>query len=246
MTRAVVLILAGALIAAGIAAASSMDSRVVDAQFHSTALDATLHYEVYLPADYATSAQRYPVVYFLHGLPAGANAYQSFGFVERALDQTGDDAILVIPQGARYNEPDPEYVDHARGDRWETAIGTELPAVIDGRFRTIATRPARAIIGISAGGFGAMHIGIADLQRFGVIESWSGYFHPTDPTGTKALDLGPHNDVHRQLEATRATIKRLQTTIAFYVGDGDSRFLAENRQLNAELTAAGIPHTFHI
>ena len=246
MTRAGVLILAGALIAAGIAAASPTQSRIVDAQFHSKAIDATLHYEVYLPADYATSAKAYPVVYFLHGLPAGATAYQSFGFVERALDQTGDGAILVIPQGARYNEPDPEYVDHAKGDRWETAIGTELPTVVDSRFRTIATRGGRAIIGLSAGGFGAMHIGIADLQRFGVIESWSGYFHPTDPTGTTALDLGPHNDVHKQLKATRATIKRLQTTIAFYVGDGDSRFLAENKQLNAELTAAGIPHTFHI
>jgi enterochelin esterase-like enzyme len=246
MTRAGALILAGALIAAGIAAASPTQSRIVDAQFHSKAIDAALHYEVYLPADYATGAKAYPVVYFLHGLPAGAKAYQSLGFVERALDQTGDGAILVIPQAARYNEPDPEYVDRAKGDRWETAIGTELPAVIDARYRTIATRNGRAIIGLSAGGFGAMHIGVADLQRFGVIESWSGYFHPTDPTGTTALDLGPHNDVHRQLKATRATIRKLHTTIAFYVGDGDSRFLAENRQLNAELTAAGIPHTFHI
>jgi enterochelin esterase-like enzyme len=246
MTRAGALILAGALIAAGIAAASPTQSRIVDAQFHSKAIDAALHYEVYLPADYATGAKAYPVVYFLHGLPASAKAYQSLGFVERALDQTGDGAILVIPQAARYNEPDPEYVDRAKGDRWETAIGTELPAVIDARYRTIATRNGRAIIGLSAGGFGAMHIGVADLQRFGVIESWSGYFHPTDPTGTTALDLGPHNDVHRQLKATRATIRKLHTTIAFYVGDGDSRFLAENRQLNAELTAAGIPHTFHI
>jgi S-formylglutathione hydrolase FrmB len=246
MTRAGVLILAGALIAACVAAAAPAQSRIVDGQFHSQAIDATLHYEVYLPADYATTTRAYPVIYFLHGLPAGANAYQSFGFVEHALDQTGDDAILVIPQGARYNEPDPEYVDHAAGDRWETAIGTELPRVIDGNFRTIAIRAGRAIIGLSAGGFGAMHIGIADLQRFGVIESWSGYFHPTDPTGTKALNLGPHNDVHKQLRATRATIKQLHTTIAFYIGDGDSRFIAENRQLNAELTAAGIPHTFHI
>jgi enterochelin esterase-like enzyme len=246
MTRAGVLILAGALIAAAIASASPTQSRIVDAQFHSEAIDAALHYEIYLPVDYATSAKRYPVVYFLHGLPAGAKAYEGLRFVERALDETGDGAILVIPQGARYDEPDPEYVDHATGDRWEAAIGTELPAVVDSRYRTIATRNGRAIIGLSAGGFGAMHIGIAELRRFGVIESWSGYFHPTDPTGTRALDLGPHNDVHRQLAATRARIRRLHTTIAFYVGDGDSRFLAENKQLNAELTAAGIPHTFHI
>jgi len=59
-----------------------------------------LHFEVYLPTDYSTTAHRYPVVYFLHGLPSGATAYQAFGFVERALDQVGKPAILVIPQGA--------------------------------------------------------------------------------------------------------------------------------------------------
>jgi S-formylglutathione hydrolase FrmB len=251
MTRAGALILAGALIAAGIAAASPTQSRIVDAQFHSKAIDAALHYEVYLPADYATGAKAYPVVYFLHGLPAGAKAYQSLGFVERALDQTGDGAILVIPQAARYNEPDPEYVDRAKGDRWETAIGTELPAVIDARYRTIATRNGRAIIGLSAGGFGAMHIGVADLQRFGVIESWSGYFHPTDPTGLRALDLGSKQldavaDVHAQARQAVPKLPAQPILIAFYVGRDDTRFEAENEQLNQELSRAGIPHVFRI
>lgn len=246
MKRAGVAILAGALIVAGVTAASAARLRVQDDLFQSAAIAGKLHYEVYLPDDYWSSKRRYPVVYFLHGLPSGANAYQTFGFVERALDQTGKAAILVIPQGARYNETDPEYVDRTAGHRWETAIGTELPAVVDARYRTIATRPARAIIGLSAGGFGAMHIGIADLDRFGVIESWSGYFHPTDPTGTKALQLGAHDNVHDQLQATQAVIKKLHTTIAFYIGNGDSRFIAENRQLNRELTAAAIPHVFRV
>ena len=134
-----------------------------------------------------------------------------------------------MPQGARWNEPDPEYVDHGPGDRWETAIARELPVIVDSLYRTIPTRAARAIVGVSAGGFGAMHIGFAHLDTFSVVQSWSGYFHPTDPTGTKAIDLGPDNDVHRQLLATRATLLRLHTTIAFYVGNGDSRFLAENQ-----------------
>ena len=91
-----------------------------------------------------------------------------------------------------------------------------------------------------------MHLGLAHLNTFSVIESWSGYFHPTDPTGTKALDLGPKNDVHEQLLATRAKILRLHTKISFYVGDGDSRFLAENRELNHELSGAHVPHVFRI
>ena len=245
MKRAGLFVLAGALLLAA-SAAGRDQSRVQEGVFRSQAITASLHYEVYLPSDYDSSSRRYPVIYFLHGLPSGATAYQGAGFVESALDAVGQPAILVAPQGARYNEPDPEYVDHDVGDRWETAIARELPQVIDSRYRTIPTRAARAIVGLSAGGFGAMHIGLAHLGEYAVIESWSGYFHPTDPTGTKALDYGPANDVHAQLRQTAAVLKRMHTLIAFYVGNGDSRFLAENRQLNLELGRAGIPHIFRI
>jgi enterochelin esterase-like enzyme len=246
MKRAGLLILAGALITAAVAAAGPDRSRIQDDHFHSFALDGTLHFEVYLPSDYATSTRRYPVVYFLHGLPSSAKAYQQFGFVENALDGAGKAAILVVPQGARWNEPDPEYVDHDPGDEWETAIAGELPVIVDSLYRTIPTRAGRAIVGLSAGGFGAMHLGLAHLNTFSVVQSWSGYFHPTDPTGTKAIDLGAKNDVHEQLLATRSELLRLHTTIAFYVGNGDTRFLAENRQLNLELSGAGVSHVFRV
>ena len=117
MKRAGIIVLAGALLSAAIAAAGPDRSRVQDDHFHSFALDGTLHFEVYLPADYGTTGRRYPVVYFLHGLPSGATAYQGVGFVEHALDEVARSAILVAPQGARWNEPDPEYVDHGPGDR---------------------------------------------------------------------------------------------------------------------------------
>jgi len=221
-------------------------SREFDLAFRSAALRGELHYEVYLPGGYASSGKRYPVVYFLHGLPASSVGYKAAGFVEQALDKTGRQAILVAPQGARDNEPDPEYVDHGPGDRWETAIATELPRIVDARYRTIRSRSGRAIIGLSAGGFGAMHNAIAHLGEFAAVESWSGYFHPTDPTGTKALSLGAANDVHEQIRATVAELHRLPLFLAFYVGRGDARFEAENVQLNRELAQDRIPHVFRL
>ena len=244
MKRAGILVLAGALVATLVAASDPMRER--DADFRSQAISGTLHYVVYLPPGYGAAGMRYPVVYFLHGLPSSGTAYRSVGFVEQALDELKRPAILVAPQGARWNEPDPEYVDHGPGDRWETAIARELPRVVDSRYRTIRSRDGRALVGLSAGGFGAMHIALAHLDTFSVVESWSGYFHPTDPTGTKAIDLGAGNDVHRQLQATRTRLRRLSTYIAFYVGTGDSRFAAENEQLNRELARAGIPHVFRL
>ena len=206
---------------------------------------------MYLPPGYATSGLHYPVVYFLHGLPAGPLDYRSVGFVENALDGLRRQAILVAPPGARAGDSDPEYLDRGPQRRWETAIAQELPRIVDARFRTIASRRGRALIGLSAGGYGAMHLALAHLGEFSVVESWSGYFHPTDPTGTKPLDLGSASDndradVHRQTTRVLAQLHTLPTLIAFYVGTRDARFAAENEQLNQELTRAGIEHIFRL
>ncbi len=226
-------------------------SRALDTDYSSTALAGRLHFEVYLPAGYSTSAIRYPVVYFLHGLPASDTSYGSLHFVERALDRVGKPAILVVPQGARQGESDPEYVDRGAGDNWGTAIAQELRRVVDARYRTIASRAGRALVGVSAGGYGAMHIALGHLDEFSVVESWSGYFHPTDPTGTKPLGLGSAArdamaDVHEQLAWARPRLAVLPTYIAFYVGRRDARFVAENEQLDRELSRASIRHLFRV
>ena len=225
--------------------------RTWDSGFHSVALGGVLHFEVILPVDYDTSGRRYPVIYFLHGLPAGGGDYRGLGFVQRALDGLGPKAILVVPQGARGGDSDPEYLDRGPGREWATAIASELPRVVDARYRTIASRKGRALIGLSAGGYGAMHLALGHLADFSVVESWSGYFHPTDPTGLQGLDLGSQQDndrvnVHAQARQISARLRSLPTLIAFYVGRGDTRFAAENRQLNQELSRGGIGHVFRL
>jgi enterochelin esterase-like enzyme len=89
-------------------------------------------------------------------------------------------------------------------------------------------------------------LGVHHLDRFSVIESWSGYFHPTDPTGTIALDRGSDADAHAQIASLKKTVSRLPTFLAFYVGRGDTRFRAENVQFDQELTAARVPHRFAV
>jgi enterochelin esterase-like enzyme len=225
--------------------------RAQDTEFRSQAIDGQLHFVAYLPSGYDQGTTRYPVVYLLHGLPAGGTGYRGIGFVEQALDATGLPAILIAPQGSTDSDTDPEYLNQGPGKQWDTAITSELVRVVDTRFRTISTRRGRALVGVSAGGYGAMHLALKHLDEFGAVESWSGYFHPTNPAGTKALDLGStlandQADVHRQLELSRARLKALATFIAFYVGSDDTRFAAENRQLNVELSRAGVPHVFRV
>jgi S-formylglutathione hydrolase FrmB len=208
----------------------------------------SLGYEVYLPDGYDTSNLRYPVIYFLHGLPANSSAFRQFGWLDSAMDAQRRQAILVVPQAASGADTDPEYLG-----RWETAIASDIPKAVDAHYRTIPSRAGRAIIGLSAGGYGAMHLALAHLAKFSVVESWSGYFHPTDPTGDYAIDLGStaKNDaanVHKQFAALLAQLKELPLYIGFYIGRADQTgsFVAENEQLNQELTVARIPHVFRL
>ena len=76
-------------------------NRRIDSAFRSQALGGSLRFEAYLPPGYATSGKRYPVLYFLHGLPAGPTGYKGGGFVADALARVGRPAIVVTPQGSR-------------------------------------------------------------------------------------------------------------------------------------------------
>ena len=223
----------------------------VDLSFGSDALRDEVGLRVYLPPGYHTSKRRYPVIYFLHGLPASSVAYRNTDFLREAMAHLGRDAIVVAVQGARDGEPDTEYLDTSPGHDWETAIAVEAPRFVDRRFRTIQGRRGRAIVGVSAGGYGAMLLGLHHLGRFAVIESWSGYFHPTDPTGSVGLDLGSsaknaRASAHSFIAGLRPILARDGTFLAFYVGADDHRFRTENEQFDRELAAARVPHLFRI
>jgi enterochelin esterase-like enzyme len=247
-----VLLAALATAAVGVAVAharpASVEPPVLDTSFASQALKGRLKVAVYLPIGYGSDGKRYPVVYFLHGLPAIPSAYRGASFVAGALR---DRAILVAPQGDRDGDSDPEYLDWGPGRNWETALSVELPDWVDSHFRTIPSRRARALVGLSAGGYGAFLIGLHHLDTFGAVESWSGYFHPTDPSGTQPLDTGSTTknrraSAHALLPSVRAALRVYPTFIGFYVGDGDTRFAAENAVLDRELAQAKIPHLYRV
>ena len=223
---------------------------VSEDSFTSKALRGRLRFAVYLPPGYG-SRGRFPVIYYLHGLPATSSAYLTFGFVPATLEARKLKAIVVAPQGARDGDSDPEYLDWEPGRNWETAIAEELPAYVDTHYRTIRDRRGRALVGISAGGYGAFLLALHHLPSFGVVESWSGYFHPTDPSGTKPLERGsPGEDAfanaHTLVKDLHGDIGRYPTLIGFYIGRADDRFLPENIRLNRELTAARVPHVFRV
>jgi S-formylglutathione hydrolase FrmB len=186
------------------------------------------------------------VIYFLHGLPASPLAYRGIGFIASALDALGGRAIVVAPQGARDGDGDPEYLDWGPGRNWETAIASELPRYVDAHYRTIRSRRGRAPVGLSAGGYGAVVLALNHLSDFSVVESWSGYFRPTTPSGTSVIPHTGAQSAPALVPRLRADERRRPTFFAFYVGAGDRRFRVVNTQLDRELRAADIKHVFRI
>lgn len=245
------LVLCLAVTAVPAAGAPRTTGTIVQFSFASKAVQRTLHLEVYLPAGYIGGTLHYPVVYFLHGLPAGPNAYQDVGWLRAPLDALSPGVILVAPQGSTAEDSDPEYLDWGPGANWETAVAQEVPAFVDAHLRTIPNRTGRALVGLSAGGYGAVILALHHLDDFSAVESWSGYFTPTNPAGTAPLNLGSsaknaRASAHAFVLQLRADEQRRPTFFAFYVGRGDTRFRAENELLDSELTQAGVPHLFAI
>lgn len=83
-----------------------------------------------------------------------------------------------------------------------------------------------------------------------MIEAWSGYFEPTDPSGREPISVGsPHANFKANLHAQVDDIADIYgddrpTYFGFYVGDRDETFRDDNERLDRELGAAGVPHVF--
>jgi S-formylglutathione hydrolase FrmB len=119
--------------------------------------------------------------------------------------------------------------------------------VVDSRYRTIASRSGRMLVGISGGGYGATLIALHNPGVYCVVESWSGYFHPTNPAGTAPLNLGSTKannwaNAHKLIPKLRQFLTTAggHGYFGFYVGTNDSLFRAEYEQLYREIRAAGI------
>lgn len=210
-----------------------------------------LHFAVSVPAG-AGSGTRYPVIYFLHGLPAGASSYQAWPVaLNDHIGAEAQRAIIVAPQAASSTDPDPEYLDLGTDREWTTALAVELPHYIDAHFPTIPDRTARAVIGVSAGGYGAVALGLHHLSTFSVIESWSGYFQPTTPSGRHTLDLGSaaanaRASMFTQIPHLNEMFAREPTFLGFYVGGRDALFARDNLAFHHKLRAAHVAHTWGI
>ncbi len=125
---------------------------------------------VTLPPSYALEpGRRFPVLYFLHDAQGSEEVLVKNG-VDTALlqamrDGTLPEMLVVAPRGKGT-----WWVDAYDGSRpMATFLADGLVPWVDARYRTIPERRARAAVGISMGGYGALRLGLTRPGLFAVV-----------------------------------------------------------------------------
>ncbi len=137
---------------------------------------------VYLPPGYDADQRRYPVIFLLPGFTGtGLQMAARGGWttpIDRRMDaliETGEarPAILVLPDCfTRYGGS--QYVDSPAIGRYASYLTDELVPFVDQRYRTVAERAGRGLIGKSSGGYGALHLGMSRGDLFSALASHAG------------------------------------------------------------------------
>ena len=174
--------------------------------YYSKSLGATNQAVVYLPPGYMMDFQkRYPVFYLISGTTDTEEVYYKVGRVNYILDnllaeKKAKEMIVVLPYGnpVKLKKPDaPTTVAGATtkersealaaqmrfgGDVFSQDLINDLMPYIEKNYRTLADRDHRAIGGFSRGGNQALYNGLANLDKFSYLCSYSS-FTSTDIPG---------------------------------------------------------------
>ena len=163
---------------------------------------------VYLPPSYARETnRRYPVLYFLHGYTATAEAYvKSLAIpdsIDRAIAAGAREMIVVIPDAfTKYSGS--MFSNSPTTGFWETFVADDLTSFIDKRYRTIASRNGRGLAGHSMGGYGTMRIGMRQAHAFGALYAMSSCCLMNDPAAGRGGAPGRGGGMANALSAQAA------------------------------------------
>ena len=191
-------------------------------------------------------AERYPVLYLLHGADDNYMAWPSHVDLKQKASQYG--LIIVCPDGQ-----DSWYFDSPIDPKmqFETYVSKELVNYIDTHYRTLARADKRAITGLSMGGHGALWLAWRHPDVFKHCGSMSGGVDITKFPDRWNIDkrLGKFAS-SKGVWATHSVASLVPTLKAgqnIIIDCGDRDFFFEvNMALHNALEAKGIAHDFTI
>ena len=199
---------------------------------------------LYLPPHFV-SGRRYPVVYLLHGMPGSPWSYLN----SLSLATLADDLIArhesgpfvaVVPVAGPTGHYDGEWAGE-----WEQYLVQKVVPWVDAHLPIARVAAERTIAGLSAGGYGAVDIGLRHPRLFGRLESWGGYFSPFHDGSLASADSGQltAHDPSSLVVREAPLLRRLGTRVFLSCGTTHDRETAAGTKAFAgELRALRIPH----
>jgi putative tributyrin esterase len=223
----------------------------------SALLGREVPYCAILPANFAESPENFGVLYLLHGLFGRFdNWVTNTKIVEYAKDLP---FLIICPEGS-----DSWYSDNEKAPNhfYESYLFEELIPVVEQRFKVARNREARAIAGLSMGGYGAFKFAFRRPEMFCLAASMSGAFHAagifeneSNPDwsdlvpsilqtfGKKKGKVRARNDLFQIAEQFPAP--QIKNLPYFYFDCGtDDSFLTVNQRFAEVLTRRHLPHQF--
>lgn len=220
-----------------------------------------ISYHLYRPEVYQQQpAQRFPVVYWLHGSGGGLSGIPRVAAHFDAAIEAGKTppCLVVFVNGL----PNGMYVDWKDGSApLETLVIRELLPHIDATYRTVANRDGRLLDGYSMGGYGAARLGFKYPELFATVSIMGG-----GPLQTNLMDA-PRAGQRRAAEVlqqvyggdpdyfTLVSPRRLAeenaaqlaegSRIRLVCGDQDETFAA-NESFHQHLEDLSIPHRWQV
>ncbi len=189
-------------------------------------------FHAYVPDCYGQDGRVYPVLYLIHGSIETDSHWPDLG-VAQHLDAaitngTFPPFIAIMPFSG-------ELGNQSSGGDYsiEGVTLNDLLPYIDYHFCTWAEAAGRSIGGISRGGYWALEIAFRHPELFGAVSGHSSQLR-------LATDSARYNPLSTYAEADLSQIR-------IWLDWGEEDFLrAGQQELDAWLTAAGIPHETHI
>ena len=147
---------------------------------------------VYLPQDYYSNTDSYPVFYLLHGARGNETSWMSKGDLLQNIDSLTTnglmkECIVVLPNTNQHNDDEDYGKSRIKGavesffendGRVEYSFVNDVVKKIDTTYRTIPEKGSRAIAGLSIGALQSLHISANHPDTFGYIGLFSPMVHP--------------------------------------------------------------------
>ncbi|MBV8476401.1 MAG: hypothetical protein JOZ36_07025 [Acidobacteria bacterium] len=243
------------------------ESRIDCSAIKSHILEESIRYCVLLPSSYdaAGAKQKYPVLYFLHGLGESEKSlFDSGGWT--LIDDLHQELrigefLIVAPEGKSSF-----YINSANGRfRYSDFFVGEFMPYIESRYNIRRRRSDRGITGVSMGGYGALRFAFAFPRLFGSVSAQSAALMTESPqelnaAGRSGLPMAevlasvfgaPVNVAHWRENDPFLLAKKNQRELrgqAIYFNCGTSdeyNFEIGAQALDKQLTAEHISHEVH-